>query len=117
MSAGHFRLGNLTAIVDRNGLCIDGATEEIMALEPLADKWQAFGWEVAAVDGHDFRKLAGAIERAHQTVDRPTVIIARTVKGKGVDFMENQAAWHYGSLDAERAAMALKSIDGRSDTA
>jgi transketolase len=116
MSAAHFRLGNLTAIVDRNGLCIDGATEEIMALEPLTDKWQAFGWEVTTVDGHDFPQLAGAIANARQSLERPTVIIARTVKGKGVDFMEGQAAWHYGGLDAEQAALALKSIDGRSRT-
>ncbi len=117
MAAGHFRLGTLTAIVDRNRLCIDGPTEEIMALEPLADKWRAFGWVVTGVDGHDFRELAGAIEIARQSTERPTVIIARTVKGKGVDFMENQAAWHYGGLDSERAALALKSIDRHSDIA
>ncbi|HCC32667.1 MAG TPA: transketolase [Clostridiales bacterium] len=117
MAAAHFRLDTLTALIDRNGLCIDGTTEAIMALEPLADKWRAFGWEVTAVDGHDFRELAGAIEAARRSTGRPTAIIARTVKGKGVDFMEDQAAWHYGGLDSERAALALQSIDRRSDTA
>ncbi|HSW09500.1 MAG TPA: transketolase [Bacillota bacterium] len=117
MAAAHFRMGTLTTIIDRNGLCIDGTTEAIMALEPLADKWRAFGWEVATVDGHDFRELAGAIEAARRSTERPAAIIARTIKGKGVDFMEDEAAWHYGGLDSERAALALKSIDRHSDTA
>lgn len=110
MAASHFRLGHLTAIIDRNGLSIDGQTEDIMALEPLDRKWAGFGWQVLTADGHDFSQLGDAIEKALQSDDVPTVIIARTVKGRGVDFMEGQSAWHYGGLDSDRAGQALLSI-------
>ena len=112
MAAHHYRLHNLTCFVDRNGLMIDGPTEKIMSLEPLADKWTAFGWTVKAANGHDFRELAAAIDFARGHKDGPVVVIAHTVKGKGVDFMENQPGWHYGGLDSELIARAKRSIGG-----
>lgn len=111
MSAAHYKLDNLTGFVDRNGLCIDGETEKIMALEPLKEKWISFGWHALEADGHDFAALAGAIEEAQRTKERPTMIIARTVKGRGVDYMEGDSAWHYGGLDSAMAEAALQSID------
>ena len=111
MAAAHYGLSNLTAFVDRNRLCLDGEVEKIMSLEPLKDKWISFGWNTLEVDGHDYRQLGEAIENAHQTTDKPTIIIANTVKGKGVDFMEEVPAWHYGGLDEENKELALKSID------
>ena len=110
MATAHFKLGNLTAFVDRNHLCIDGQTEEIMALEPLAEKWAAFGWQVLEIDGHDFDQICDAIDRARAEKQGPTVIICNTVKGKGVDFMENQAQWHYAGLDEGMRDRALSSL-------
>jgi transketolase len=132
MAASHFKVTNLITIVDRNRFMIDGATEDVMSLEPLADKWRAFGFEVKEIDGHDFAQIGAAIEDARARAARPaagtarpsgpvgpaalpaakpTVIIAHTVKGKGVDFMENDVKWHYGSLDSELAAKAKASIE------
>jgi transketolase len=111
MAAPHFGLNNLIAFVDRNHFCIDGHTEDVMALEPLADKWAAFGWEVRHVDGHDLEQLADAIEFAQGYENGPVLILAATVKGKGVDFMENDPAWHYGGLNAELIAQAKACID------
>ncbi len=112
MSAHQHKLGNLTAIVDRNGYSLDGPTEEVMALEPFADKWQAFGWDVLDVDGHDFGELLEAFEKLPPASSAtPTCIIARTSKGKGVSFMENTAEWHYGGLDDELAEKVLEEIE------
>ena len=111
MAAHHYKLDTLTAFVDRNRMMIDGLTEDVMSLEPLADKWRAFGWEVLEIDGHDFAQIAGAIETAQATVGRPCVVVCHTVKGKGVDFMENEVPWHYGSIDSELAARAKASIE------
>lgn len=111
MFAAHYKLDNLSAFVDRNKLCIDGIVEEIMALEPLKDKWRSFGWHVLEADGHNFKQLGDAIDEALATKGKPTVIIADTVKGKGVDYMEDEPAWHYGGLDSEKEKMALLSID------
>jgi transketolase len=94
-------------------MMIDGLTEDVMSLEPLADKWAAFGWQVRQIDGHDFAQIGEAIEGAQATKGAPTVIIAHTTKGKGVDFMEDQVKWHYGSIDSELAAKAKASIKGR----
>jgi transketolase len=110
MAAGHFKLAKLTAFVDRNHLCIDGFTEDIMALEPLMEKWSAFGWNVLDIDGHDFDQICDAIEAAHKETKCPTVIIARTVKGKGVAFMENTPGWHYGGLDEAMRDKALEAL-------
>lgn len=111
MSAAHHKLNNLTVIVDRNRMMIDGPTEEVMALEPLADKLSAFGMIVENIDGHDFDALASAVDAAKSRTAGPTAIIANTVKGKGVDFMENQVPWHYGSVDSTLRDKALASID------
>lgn len=111
MSAAHFKLGNLIGFVDRNRYCIDGDTEEVMALEPLADKWSSFGWEVRSVDGHDLNQLSEAIEFAQEYCEGPVLILTKTVKGKGVDFMENDPAWHYGGLNAELIDKAKAYID------
>jgi transketolase len=110
MALAHYRLGNVITIVDRNRLMIDGKTEEVMGLEPFADKWRAFGLEVIEVNGHDFTELAAALDRAWAAKDRPALILANTVKGKGVDFMENNVVWHYGSADSELAEKAKASI-------
>lgn len=111
MAASHFKLDNLTGFIDRNKHCIDGCTEEVMAIEPIKDKWASFGWNVLEVDGHDFRQLAESIEKAQSTPDKPTVVICHTVKGKGVDYMEGKPEWHYGGLDTKMAEEALQSVD------
>ncbi|RPF46837.1 transketolase [Thermodesulfitimonas autotrophica] len=114
MAAAHYRLRNLVAIVDRNGLQIDGPTEEVLALEPLADKWKAFGWSVITVNGHDFGELLSAFESVGYA-RRPTAIIARTVKGKGVSFMENQVDWHGKAPNREQGEQALKELQERGE--
>lgn len=112
MSAGHYKLGNVVAIIDRNGLSLDGETESIMKLEPLGDKWQAFGWNVVAIDGHDMEQIVKVIDNLPPTdSDIPTVIIAKTVKGKGVSFMENNVNWHAGSIDAELLEKCCAEVD------
>ncbi|MDR2553138.1 MAG: transketolase [Treponema sp.] len=110
MALAHFKLGSVITIVDRNRLMIDGATEEIMNLEPFADKWRSFGFEVIEVDGHDFSALAGALDRGWAAADKPVLILANTVKGKGVDFMENNVKWHYASGDSDLCEKAKASI-------
>lgn len=111
MAAAHFKVTNLVTLVDRNRLMIDGRTEEVMSIEPFSDKWQAFGFDVREVDGHSFSQLADAVEKALTASDKPVVIIANTVKGKGVDFMENDVRWHYGGLDTDLVAQAKASVD------
>jgi transketolase len=101
MSSAHYKLGNLVVFVDRNHLSMDGSTEELMSLEPLADKWRAFGWNVLEIDGHDMEQLIGAIDGLQDAGrGQPTVVIGHTVKGHGVSFMENTASWHTGRIDA-----------------
>ncbi len=111
MSASHYKLGNLITFLDRNRMMIDGLTEEVMSLEPLADKWVAFGWKVFEINGHDFGELAEAIDAGLAYKDGPVMILANTFKGKGVDFMENDPAWHYGGLSTELVAKAKKSVE------
>jgi transketolase len=101
MSASKFKLDNLTAIVDRNGIQQDGLTEQIMPLEPLGYKWKAFNWHVLEVDGFDLRQVIEALEKAENMRNRPTVIIAHTVKGKGVSFMEWDPAYHGKAPDKD----------------
>lgn len=110
MSAAHFKLDNVIGIVDRNRLMIDGCTEDVMALEPFADKWRAFGWDVLEVDGHDFDALDGALEKAWAAKGKPVLILANTIKGKGVDFMENNVVYHYASGDSALCERAKASI-------
>jgi transketolase len=111
MAAGHFKTTNLITFVDRNRLMIDGQTEEVMSLEPFADKWRAFGFDVREVDGHSFGHLTEAIDAALAATDKPVLIIANTIKGKGVDFMENDVRWHYGGLDSDLIARAKDSVE------
>lgn len=115
MAAAHHRLGSLFAIVDRNGLQISGATEDVMALAPLADKWRAFGWDVAEADGHDIPALLDYFGRAHQA-DVPHLLIAHTTKGKGLPCAEGRAAWHHRVPDAQQlaqgyAALGVQGVD------
>jgi transketolase len=107
--AAHHKLGNLTMIVDRNGIQSIGRTEDTLALEPLFEKWDSFGWEVIEVDGHDSGLILKAIESSPQS--KPRVIIARTVKGKGVSFMENNNLWHYRPPNQEQLAEALQDVE------
>jgi transketolase len=90
---------------------IDGTTEEVMGLEPFSDKWEAFGFIVKEVDGHSFKELADAIDFAHNQDEKPVVIIANTKKGRGVDYMEDNVKWHYGSMNSTLAEQARESID------
>ena len=101
MSAAKFHLDNLCAIVDVNGLQIDGATADVMPSEPLDKKWEAFGWHVISCDGHDYQAIEAAFEQARAVKGQPTVLLARTVKGRGVSFMENNAGWHGKAPNAE----------------
>ena len=111
MSAAHFKADNLISFVDRNKCMIDGPTEEVMALEPFADKWRAFGFIVKEVDGHNFNELAEAIDFALENKGAPVMIIANTVKGAGVDYMEGDYKWHYGALNDEKYEQAKASLD------
>ena len=110
MMAPHRKLDNLTAIVDRNMLQIDGCTEDVVCLEPFADKWRAFNWEVIEVDGHSYDELLAAFKKADKSVDVPTMIIANTVKGKGVSFMENVAGFHGKAPTTEELHIALAEL-------
>lgn len=112
MFAAHHKLDNLTAIIDRNGLQIDGPTEKVVTLEPLCDKWAAFNWHVIQVDGHDHAKLLAAFEEAKKTIDLPTIIIADTVKGKGVSFMEGVVGFHGKSCTLTELETACKELEG-----
>jgi transketolase len=110
MAASHYHLGNLTAIVDYNTLQITGRTREVLDSEPLAEKFAAFGWAVRAANGHDLDELVAALGAA-LAPDRPGVVLARTIKGKGVSFMEDAAEWHHQVPDDEQYAAALREID------
>jgi transketolase len=94
MSASHFNLNNLCAIIDKNGLQLDGLTKDIMNIDPLIDKYRAFGWRVIEIDGHSFKDIDLAYMSFKKTKIKPTVIIARTIKGKGISYMENNYIWH-----------------------
>lgn len=110
MSAAHYKLSHLICFLDRNRMMIDGPTEEVMSLEPVADKWKAFGWNTTVISGHDFNELANAIESAQSHTGSPSMIVCNTVKGKGVKFMEDDPAWHYGGLSSELVQKAKASL-------
>ena len=112
MSAAKFHLDNLCAVVDVNGLQIDGRTADVMPSEPLDHKFQAFGWQVIAVDGHDMAALDEAFSRAKTLKGAPVVLLARTVKGKGVSFMENDAGWHGKAPNDEQYERAMAELRG-----
>lgn len=105
--AGKYKLNNLTAIIDRNNIQIDGFTEDIMPLEPLREKYEAFNWHVIDVDGHNFQEIIGAAEQAKAIYEKPVLIIAHTIPGKGVDFMEFDYKWHGVPPNKEQAKAAL----------
>ena len=111
MSAAHFKVDNVISFVDRNKCMIDGRTEDVMSLEPFADKWRAFGFIVKEVDGHNFNELSEAIDFALENKGAPVMIIANTIKGEGIDFMEDNYLWHYGAIDDEKYAKAKESLD------
>lgn len=111
MAAAHYKSDNLCAIIDVNGLQIDGATADVIGPEPLDEKFKAFGWHVINVDGHDFDQLRQAFAEAKNVKEKPTAIIARTIKGKGVSFMENKAEWHGTAPNAEQTEIALKDLE------
>jgi transketolase len=111
MAAAHYKTTNLITFVDRNKYSVDGPTETVMAIEPFADKWRAFGFIVKEVDGHSYAALSQAIEEAQAEKKAPVVIIAHTVKGKGVDFMEGDVRWHYGGLDSDKIVEAKRYIE------
>ena len=111
MAAAHFKVDNLVAIVDNNGLQIDGWNREVMNLEPFSQKWQAFGWHVIEVDGHDLNQLIDALNQAKLVKGQPAVVIAHTIKGKGVSFMENNYAFHGKAPNATEVETALKELE------
>ncbi len=111
MAAAHFKLDNLVAIIDNNGLQIDGWNRDVMNLDPFNKKWQAFGWHVIEVDGHDFSQLIDAFSRAELVKGQPTVIIAHTIKGKGVSFMENNPDFHGKTPNEDEVKTALKELE------
>lgn len=112
MAAAHYKLDNVVAIIDHNKLQIDGPTSEVMSPEPIADKWRAFGWHVEVINGHDFEEIIAALNKAREVKGQPTAIIANTVKGKGVSFMENQVGWHGNAPSSEQTTQALCELGG-----
>ena len=110
LSAAKFKLDNLVCILDYNKAQIDGFVKDVMPLEPIADKWEAFGWHVISVDGHDLDAIIAALDEAAATKGKPTFIIADTVKGKGVSFIEGLVDWHGAAPNAEQAKKALKEL-------
>ena len=110
MAAAHFKADNICAILDKNGFQIDGCTKEVMGIEPIADKWKAFGWNVIEINGHDIKQILDAFEQAKNFKGKPSIIIANTVKGKGVSFMENVVNFHGVPPTKEEEAIALKEL-------
>ncbi len=110
MAASHYHCSNICAILDYNGFQIDGATREVMNLDPIADKWKAFGWHTIVIDGHNMQQILDAYDEAKSVKDKPVVIIARTIKGKGVSFMENTADFHGRAPTREETEKALKEL-------
>ncbi len=112
MFAAHYKLNNLIAFVDNNGLQIDGKIEDVMNSRPIDKKFEAFNWNVICIDGHDFEQIDAAVTAAEAETDRPTAIIMKTVKGKGVSYMENNAGWHGAAPNAEQYAQAMSDLGG-----
>ncbi|WP_276352268.1 transketolase [Cohnella caldifontis] len=110
MAGAHYKLDNLVGIVDRNRLQISGSTEDVMGLEPLEEKWAAFGWNVVSIDGNDMDALVRAFEAVPSAKGKPTLVMANTVKGKGVSFAENVAHWHHHVPNDEQLELALKEL-------
>ena len=113
MAAGNYGLDNLTAVVDRNMLQITGCTEDVMRLESLADKYRAFGWSVEEIDGNDMKSVVTALDRLPFERGKPSLILAHTVKGKGVSFAENQAKWHHGIPNEVQYREAMAALEAK----
>lgn len=111
MFAAKYKLGRLIAIVDRNNIQIGGSTEQVMPLNDLGEKWRSFGWQVQKIDGHDVAQIIAAIEAAQAVREQPSIIIAHTIPGRGVDFMEGDHRWHGKAPNTEQAAAALAQLD------
>ena len=112
MAAAHYKLDNLCAIVDWNGLQIDGKNEDVMTVAPIDEKFRAFGFHTISIDGHDFGQIFAAFDEARACKGKPTVIIAKTHKGRGVSFMEDQAGWHGKAPNEEEANQAVAELGG-----
>jgi transketolase len=110
VTAAKYHLSKLTAILDNNGVQLDGSVQEVMPLEPIADKWKACGWHVIEINGHSIREVAEALDLAGEIHDRPAILLAHTTKGKGVSFMENQSYWHGNVPDAGQLKQALAEL-------
>jgi len=112
MCAAHYGINNLTAFIDRNNGQIDGLVDDIMTVEPLDERFKSFGWHVEKIDGHDFNAIHNACEKAKKILDKPTVIIAKTIKGKGVSFLEKDTVgWHGKALNQEELSKAIKELE------
>ncbi len=111
MFAAHYKLDNLCAFVDLNGLQIDGKTEDVMSPNPVDEKFKAFGWNVICIDAHDYDQIRGALKQAKETKGKPTMVVAKSIKGKGVSFMENQVGWHGSAPNQEQYEQAMKELD------
>ncbi|MGG5316112.1 transketolase [Enterococcus sp. AZ072] len=112
MSSAHYNLDNVIAIIDHNGLQIDGTNDEVMKVRSIKEKFQSFNWKVLEIDGHDFDQISKSIDQAKAVKNQPTAIIAKTVKGKGVSFMENNGGWHGAAPSAEECEKAVKELRG-----
>ena len=112
MSAAHYKLDNLVGILDWNGLQIDGKNEDVMTVAPVDEKFRAFGWNVVVIDGHDFGQILDAFDQARSCKGKPTMIIAKTCKGKGVSFMEGEAGWHGKAPNEEQTQQAIEELGG-----
>ncbi len=115
MFAAHHKLDNFVAILDNNGLQIDGLVNEIINVEPLTDKWRAFGWEVFEIDGHNIDNIISTLEKADAVKEKPAIIIAKTIKGKGVSFMENNVDWHGVAPSKDQVKKALDELQGHNE--
>ena len=115
LSAHKYHLDNLTAIVDLNGVQLDGPTNEIMPLEPVVDKWRSFNWHTIEIDGHNIKQILDTLDETKHLHGKPSIIIAHTIKGKGVSFMENKSIWHGRVPNKEEFEIALKELQKEND--
>ncbi len=115
MAASKFKTDNIIAILDKNGVQLDGATDEVMPLGDVQAKWQSFGWHTITIDGHDACAISGAVDEAKSVMGKPTIIIAETIKGRGVSFMEGKSEWHGKPIDEEHFLLAMKELGGAAD--
>lgn len=115
MFAAHYQLDNLVAVVDNNGLQIDGKVSEVMSPYPIDEKFRAFGWHVIVIDGHDFNEIEKAFDEAERVANQPVAIIQRTTKGKGVSYMENQVSWHGSAPNEEQYNIAISELQAKLD--